>query len=349
MKVNLITITTVKQLNANQRSLSSIVKLMFALVLLFVSANLFAADLEDISFASLPGDNIEITFTMSGTFTAPASFTVDEPARIALDFSDTKSKLSWRTRRIGMGNVKSIAAIEAEARTRIIINLVKQANYKSRISNNKFILTLGSGATEAAPSISQSGTNAFPVAKQKSIKNIDFRRGDGGEGRVVITLSQADIIADIREEGGRVIVDFMDTKLPLDMQQSLDVMDFATPVKSIDTFADGDNTRMIIKPIGDFEHLAYQSDDTLTIDIKPLSSAQKSQAKKAQYTGEKLSLNFQDIEVRAVLQLLADFTGLNVVVSDTVQGSITLRLKNTPWDQALDIILKTKGLLLLIF
>jgi len=319
------------------------VTLFFALFL--TSFTLQAATLNDINFSSMPGNQVQITFSLSGDFAEPNSFTVDEPARIALDFANTKNKLSWRSRRVGMGNIKSIAAIEAGSRTRIVINLVKQVNYTSRISGDNFIVTLGSGTAEKAPTLAQPGNTAsFSTAAEKGIKDIDFRRGDSGEGRIVVTFTDSSIVADIREETGKILVEYLDADLPNELQQSLDVVDFATPVKSIDTFKDGENTKMIITPIGDYEHLAYQSDNTLTIDIKPLTAAQKATVKKAQYSGEKLSLNFQDIEVRAVLQLLADFTSLNVVVSDSVQGNITLRLKNTPWDQALDIILKTKGL-----
>ncbi len=317
---------------------------LFALLLFFTfSSPLFAATLNDISFSSLPGDKVQITFKFSGNAPQPTSFTVDEPARLAFDFADTKNKLPWRTRRIGMGNIKSITAIEAKPRTRVVINLVKQVSHTSRTSGNKFIVTLNSSSAKSSASVAQTST-AFDTPSVRGIENIDFRRGDAGEGRVVVTLTDSNIVADIKEEAGKIIVSYQDAKLPKALQQSLDVTDFATPVKTIDTFQDGDDIKMIISPTGDYEHLTYQSDKTLTIDIKPLTPAQKASIKKTQYAGEKLSLNFQDIEVRAVLQLLADFTGLNVVVSDSVQGNITLRLKNTPWDQALDIILKAKGL-----
>ena len=318
----------------------------FLFLLFFMPVSLLAANLEDINFSSLPGGQIEVTFKLSGKFSEPGSFTVDEPARIALDFADTKSKLSWRSRRIGMGNIKSVSAIEAGNRTRVVINLVRQSSYSTRVKGDKVVLTLGSGVEESVATKPKTAEKGFMDTSVKSINNIDFRRGDSGEGRIVVTFSQPNIVADIREEGGKVIVEYIDTDLPKELQQSLDVTDFATPVKTIDTFKDNNNTRMIITPTGDYEHLAYQSDNTLTIDIKPLTPAQKAQIKKTQFEGDKLSLNFQDIEVRAVLQLLADFTGLNIVVSDTVQGNITLRLKNTPWDQALDIIMKTKGLAL---
>jgi len=318
-------------------------KLLALLLFATISSPVFAGSLNDISFSSLPGDQVQITFSFSGDVAEPTSFTVDEPARLAFDFGDTKNKLSWRTRRIGMGNIKSITAIEAKPRTRVVINLVKQVTYTSRISGSKFIVTLDGNKAERSAPISQTST-AFDTPAERGIANIDFRRGDAGEGRIVVSLTDSTIVADIKEEAGKILINFQGAKLPQALQQSLDVIDFATPVKTIDTFQDGDDIQMIISPTGDYEHLSYQSDKTLTIDVKPLTPAQKASIKKTQYAGEKLSLNFQDIEVRAVLQLLADFTGLNVVVSDSVQGSITLRLKNTPWDQALDIILKAKGL-----
>ena len=318
-------------------------KASVVLFLMLLSMPLFAATLKDISFTSLPGDQVQISFEFTGAASKPTSFTVDEPARLAFDFPDTKNKLAWRTRRIGMSNIKSITAIEAKPRTRVVINLVKQATHTERLMGNKFIVILSSNTSVKSAPIAHS-SSAFDAPSERSIKNIDFRRGDSGEGRVVVTLSDASIVADIKEEAGKILVEYQNTKLPGTLQQSLDVIDFATPVKTIDAFQDGDDVQMIITPTGDYEHLSYQSDKTLTIDVKPLTPAQKASIKKTQYAGEKLSLNFQDIEVRAVLQLLADFTGLNVVVSDSVQGSITLRLKNTPWDQALDIILKAKGL-----
>jgi len=332
-----------KFINNTDKAIGIAAKMSLTLLFALLATPLYAASLNDISFSSLPGDQVQITFKFAGNAPEPTSFTVDEPARLAFDFGNTKNKLSWRTRRIGMGNIKSITAIEAKPKTRVVINLVKQTTFTSRISGDKFIVILNDIRTGRTAPTSLTST-AFDTPAIRGIENIDFRRGDAGEGRVVVSLSESSIVADIREESGKIIIGFQDAKLPKTLQQSLNVIDFATPVKTIDTFQDGDDIKMIISPTGDYEHLTYQSDKTLTIDIKPLTQAQKASIKKTQYEGEKLSLNFQDIEVRAVLQLLADFTGLNVVVSDSVQGSITLRLKNTPWDQALDIILKAKGL-----
>ena len=180
----------------------------------------------------------------------------------------------------------------------------------------------------------------------KKIDNVDFRRGENGEGRIIVMLSDPSIPVDLKQEGGKVIVDFYRTQLPESLERRLDVLDFATPVKSIDTYAKGDNVHMVITPMGEYDYLAYQSDNQFTIEVSEITKEEAEAKKKDEqgYSGEKLSLNFQDIEVRSVLQLLADFTGINIVVSDTVGGSLTLRLKNVPWDQALDIILKTKGL-----
>ncbi len=335
-------LTTNKNTKKSKRTIS-VKSALIALAFLFLSTPLYAASLKDISFSSLPGDQIQITFQFDGNAPKPSSFTVDEPARLAFDFINTKNKLKWRTRRIGMGNIKSITAIEAKPKTRVVINLVKQVTYTSRTSGDKFIVVLNSSNRIVKAALSQD-KNAFNASATRGIDNIDFRRGDAGEGRIVVTLTDSSVIADITEEAGKILINFQNTQLPAALQQSLNVIDFATPVKTIDTFQNGDDIQMIITPTGDYEHLTYQSDKTLTIDIKPLTASQKASIKKAQYAGEKLSLNFQDIEIRAVLQLLADFTGLNVVVSDSVQGNITLRLKNTPWDQALDIILKAKGL-----
>jgi len=295
------------------------------------------SEIQDLQIAALPGDKIRISMTINGAKVEPTSFTVDEPARIALDFPNTRNKLGWRNRKIGVGMVKSITAIEAGDRTRIVINLIKQVVYQSRFDDDKFVLTLGSDKT------AQGGSGGSPT---RNIDHIDFRRGDLGEGRVILTFSAADVIADVREEGGRILVDVFNVTLPEKLQQRLDVVDFATPITSIDTVQEGDNVRITILPSlsTPYEHVAYQSDNTFTIDVKAASVQASAKTEQKEFTGEKLSLNFQDIEVRSVLQLLADFTGLNVVVSDAVQGSITLRLKNIPWDQALDIILKTKSL-----
>ncbi len=313
--------------------------------------------LQDISASSLSGNRVQIKLTMSGTPVQPLSFTIDNPARIALDFPGTSVSLPKNTQTVGLGVVSSINAVQAKGRTRVVLNLVQLVPYETRIEGNSVYLTLdgaaGSGAT--AIGTNDSATNpplsgglrptALPSGGD-TLNNIDFRRGDKGEGRIVVSLSDPSISVNIRAEGGKIIADFANTTLPERLERSLDVSDFATPVKTVDTSTKGKNVRMVISPTGEYEHLAYQAGNVFTIEVKPLTKEEQELAKKTKlsYTGEKLSLNFQDIEVRSVLQLIADFTGLNIVTSDSVQGNLTLRLKNVPWDQALAIILQSKGL-----
>ena len=300
--------------------------------------------IQSVEFSSLPGNKAVITLTMSKPASTPLSFTIDNPARIALDFPNTSNGLSQRRQSIGIGMAESLAVVEAKGRTRVVVNLLDMVPYEAHTEGNKVILTVqnaGSNLTEAqATAAAALGTTGG------SINNIDFRRGEGGEGRVIVTLSDPSTPVDMVQQDGKVIVDFYRTQLPDEMARRLDVLDFATPVKTIDTYAKGQNVHMVISPMGKYEYIAYQSGDQFTIEIRGLTAEEAEEIKKDEfgYLGERLSLNFQDIEVRSVLQLIADFTGINIVVSDTVSGSLTLRLKNVPWDQALDIILKTKGL-----
>jgi type IV pilus assembly protein PilQ len=300
--------------------------------------------LQSVDFAELPGNKAQITLTLSKPAPAPLSFTIDNPARIALDFPDTVNGLQQRSQNIGIGMAESITAVEAQNRTRVVVNLVDMVPYEARSEGNQVILVVqnaGSEQSEAAAVASRAAGGGTDT-----ITNIDFRRGEEGQGRVIVNLSDPSIPVDMQQQGGKVIVDFYRAQLPEELERRLDVLDFATPVKTIDTYTRGNNVHMVITPMGDYDYLAYQSNNQFTIEVKALTREQVEASKKDEfgYSGERLSLNFQDIEVRSVLQLIADFTGLNVVVSDTVRGSLTLRLKNVPWDQALDIILKTKGL-----
>ncbi|MCG6899372.1 MAG: type IV pilus secretin PilQ [Gammaproteobacteria bacterium] len=300
--------------------------------------------LQSVDFAELPGNKAQITLTLNKPAPAPLSFTIDNPARIALDFPNTSNGLDQRSQNIGIGMAESITAVEAQNRTRVVVNLVDMVPYEAHSEGNKVILVVQnagrqqSEATVAASRAAGGSTDA--------ITNIDFRRGEDGQGRVIVNLSNPAIPVDMQQQGGKVIVDFYRAQLPEELERRLDVLDFATPVKTIDTYTRGNNVHMVITPMGDYDYLAYQSNNQFTIEVKPLTKKEVEASKKDEfgYSGERLSLNFQDIEVRSVLQLIADFTGINVVVSDTVNGSLTLRLKNVPWDQALDIILKTKGL-----
>lgn len=321
---------------------------------LVVQAADAANTLESVDVGSLPGNKVQIILKMSEPPVHPLSFTIDNPARIALDLPDTHNGLGKAARPIGVGLAKSLTAVEAQGRTRVVLNLVQMAPYETRVEGNMIVVTLQdtagtAAATAAAPAAATNTaatTTSAPATKGDGIQNVDFRRGDKGEGRIIITLPNANTPVDMRQEAGQVVLELYNTSLPENLERRLDVADFATPVQTIDTFTKGKNVRMVIVPSGEYDHVAYQTDNLYTVEIKPTTKEQQETRRREQlgYTGERLSLNFQDIEVRSVLQLIADFTGTNIVVSDTVTGNLTLRLQNVPWDQALDIVLKTKGL-----
>ena len=323
---------------------------LLVLVSMLVCFPASAIDLTGISYTSLPGDKVQVKLGLSEAPTGvPLSFTIDNPARIALDFPATHLKVPNRNETIGIGVAHSVAAVEAGGRTRVVLNLVRMVPYDVKVEGNAVYVTLeSSGAADVAmaaggSSKSMASTQAAS-ASEASLESIDFHRAENGAGRVVVKLSDPSINVNMHEEGGRILVDFINTALPEALNRRLDVVDFATPVKEIDTTVQGNNVHMVITPTGEYEQLAYQTDNTLTIEVKPLTKEEVAARKKKEFSGERLSLNFQNIEVRAVLQLIADFTGLNLVASDTVTGNVTLRLKNVPWDQAMDIILKSKGL-----
>ena len=306
--------------------------------------------LQEINFAGLPGDQVQITFKLSQPASNPASFTIDNPARIAFDLPATKSELAKRSQSIGIGPAKSITAVEVKGRTRVVLNLFEMVPYETRAEGDKIIVVLGAAGAinTTTPSASAISSSTAPAASSAAaaVTNVDFRRGDQGEGRIVLTLSNPAMPVDMSQQAGKVILELKGASLPEKLQRRLDVTDFATPVKIIDTESDSRGVRIEISSIGEYEHLAYQSDNQFTVEIRETTKEEQEQRRKQEfgYTGERLSLNFQDIEVRSVLQLLADFTGINIVVSDTVAGNLTLRMQNVPWDQALDIVLKTKGL-----
>jgi type IV pilus assembly protein PilQ len=313
--------------------------------------------LDSFSYATLPGNKIQLKLKLAAPpAKEPLSFTIDNPARIALDFADTQMHLPNKTQTIGIGNAQSVTAVEASGRTRVVLNMTHLVPYDVAVQGDTVTVNLdseggnASSVTRTAPTsvapVATARLNPAPVARESGmgIETVDFRRGDHGEGRITIKLSKPTVRYDIKEVGGKIVVDFLNTRLPEHLNRRLDVTDFATPVKEVDTKPAASGVRMAIAASGSYEHMAYQSDNMLTIEVKPLTKSQELAARKDNFTGERLSLNFQNIEVRAVLQLIADFTGLNMVASDGVAGSVTLRLKNVPWDQALDIILRSKGL-----
>ncbi|MHB8534708.1 MAG: type IV pilus secretin PilQ [Sulfuricaulis sp.] len=303
--------------------------------------------IEDIAYAKLPGDRIQITLKMAKPPVEPNAFTITNPARISLDFPHTRVGMDKKTVTIREGAVSSVIALETEKRSRIVLSLIKPVAYTTDVEGNNFVLTVEAptGAIAGTTEIKTTHFASTHKSGKYSLKGIDFRRGAQGDGKIIISLSDPSMGIDIREQAGEIILDFLNTSVPADLQRRLDVVDFATPVQTIDTFSQGKNTRMIITPKGKYEQLAYQTGNVFTVSVKPV--IEKPDQKKVDefgYSGEKLSLNFQNIDVRAALQVLADFTGLNFVVSDTVKGSLTLRLKDVPWDQALDLIVNAKNL-----
>jgi len=304
--------------------------------------------IEDIVYSKLAGDRVQITLKMSKAPVEPSAFTITNPARISLDFPDTRVGMARKTVPVKEGAVHNITAIGAEDRSRVVLSLIKPVAYSTSVDGKNFVITVEAPVGTIAGT-DQPKTTHFASSRKSggkyNLKNIDFRRGPQGDGKIIINLSDPTVGVDIREQAGEIIVDFLNTSISPEMQRRLDVVDFATPVQTIDTVAQGKNTRMVITPKGKYEHIAYQTGSVFTLSVKPI--IEKPDEKKVDefgYSGEKLSLNFQNIEARAALQVLADFTGLNFVVSDTVKGSLTLRLKDVPWDQALDLIVDAKNL-----
>ncbi len=314
--------------------------------------------LQDIQVQPIAGDRIELRLLTSGPAPSPLSFTIDNPARISLDLQGTTLALPSRRKDVKMGPLDTILAAEAEGRTRVVLNLDRMVPYETRVDGNAVVVTLGAAKAAdasvttfpaAAPVGGSAATASAAPAAGRRIDNLDFRRGDNGGGRVVITLSDPGTPVDVRKEGDRILLTFAGTTLPDSLLKRLDVADFATPVNLIETARTPKGARISIAAQLPFEELAYQSDNQFTVEVVPVVK-QAVEAKPTlfsadrEYTGERLTLSFQDIETRAVLQLLADVSGRNIVVSDNVQGNVTLRLQNVPWDQALDIVLATKGL-----
>ena len=323
-----------------------------SLIAVFLPASIMAANLQDLNVAALPGDRVELKLTFDEPVLAPRGYTIEQPARIALDLPGVSNKLGLKNRELGVGNARSVTIVEAKDRTRLIINLTNLAAYQARVEGNDLFVVVG-GTALAQPVASSQPVllpTEAPIKKftpqVREISAIDFQRGELGEGNVVVTLSDAAVAPDIQDQGGKIRLDFAKTSLPEKLRLKLDVKDFATPVQFVSATGSADKASIVIEPTGVYDYLAYQTDNKLTISVKPLTQveAEKRKAESFAYSGEKLSLNFQDIDVRSVLQLIADFTDLNLVASDTVSGNITLRLQNVPWDQALDLVLKTKGL-----
>ena len=293
------------------------------------------------------GGQVLIRLTLKNPIEAPpGSFTIANPARIAFDFPDSTNGLGRNSQDIGEGVLRSINVVQAGERTRLVLNLRNMVPYEAKIDGSSLLITLAAtgGAQQAATGAARFAEGRLDL--QHTLKDVNFRRGRGGEGRIVVELSDTSTGVDIRQQGQTVIVDFLKTSVSDVLRKRYDVVDFATPVQTFSVFPQGDNVRMVIEPRGLWEHNAYQTDTQFVLEVRPIQYDPNKlvQGTRSGYSGEKLSLNFQNVEVRSVLNVIADFTDLNIITSDTVGGNLTLRLKDVPWDQALDIILQTRGL-----
>ncbi|MFV2090941.1 MAG: type IV pilus secretin PilQ, partial [Pseudomonadales bacterium] len=310
----------------------------------------WAANIESVEFSTLSGDKTEIRLHFDGPAQEPTGYTIEQPARIVLDMPGVMSNLEEKHHNLGIGNARRLSIISTKDRTRAIVNLTELVSYETEVEGNTLYVLVGGGPAQGVPSgqefaSADDSSSRSMALSDSSITGVDFRRSEDGDGRIVIGLSNPKAPVNVSSEAGKVKVEIRNTVLPKELQRRLDVTDFATPVRIIDALQEGNSTTFTITAAGNYDYLAYQADNTLTINVSLLSDKEIEQRTDIfKYSGEKLSLNFQDIEVRSVLQLIADFTDLNLVASDTVSGRITLRLKNVPWDQALELILKTKGL-----
>ena len=341
-----------KRLSPTNRTLAAFAWITVACALgALASARAVAADptgviLQAIDVQTLPGQQLQLTMRLSGPAPQPLSFTIDNPARISFDLPNIGLALPSRRIDVHQAGLDTILAAEGKDRTRLVLNMDKLVPYDTRVEGNNIIVMLGSAnhqsavaAAGGAPPSSGAGT-----AAARAIRSIDFRRGADGAGRIIVKLTDPHTPINLHQVGNQIVVELAGAELPQNLMRRYDAADFGTPVSSFDVTRAGDGTRIVVDAIGDYEQLAYQSDDQYVIEVQPRRKAVAASDEKPQYTGERLTLNFQDIETRAVLQLLADASGQNIVVSDSVTGNVTLRLQNVPWDQALDIVLRTKGL-----
>jgi type IV pilus assembly protein PilQ len=304
-----------------------------------------AAKLQSIDVQTLQGQQLQLTMHLSGPAPQPLSFTIDNPARISFDLPNIELALPSRRIDVHTSGLDTILAAEAKDRTRLVLNLDKLVPYDTRVEGNNIIVMLGS-ANHATAATTSGPSAAAPAAANspRAIRSVDFRRGADGAGRIIVKLTDPHTPINLHQVGNQVLVDFTGAELPANLMRRYDATDFGTPVTGFDVIRQGDSTRLVVDAQGDYEQLAYQTDDQYVVEVSPRRKAATAAEEKPQYTGERLTLNFQDIETRAVLQLLADASGQNIVVSDSVTGNVTLRLQNVPWDQALDIVLRTKGL-----
>ncbi len=322
---------------------------LFGLIAFSQNAYAQSVNLTDVVYSKLSGDNVQINIVADGELDEPGSFSTDNPARIALDFFGMKSQLQAAQTLIQVGKVKSVVAAETSDRTRVIVNLYESARYNINESENGYSITVYNDD----PDLSAINTPK-PFAKKPDITpdttvtNVDFRRSEAGGGTLVVDFNDADFAVDTRERDGEIVVDLLGVTLPSELEQSLDVTDFATPVQKVDSFQNASNVRVVVVPQGKYQHLSFQSGNRFTLIVDPIVETNEDLRNQEDlalgFEGERLSINFQNIDVRSALAVIADFTGINFVTSDSVEGEITINLKDVPWDQALDVILRTKGL-----
>jgi type IV pilus assembly protein PilQ len=316
-----------------------------AVLLLALGAGAAAAQnaIESIT-ATQQGPNVVLHIGMREAMPKPPiGFSITNPARIALDFGATSNATGKSAQDINLGDVRSLNVVQAGERTRLVLNLARPLSYSTAIDGKSVRVTVeGPGGAQAVPA--SSPAPAAPAARQM-LRDLDFRRGANGEGRIVVDLPNGQAGVDVRQAGNQIIVDFLRTGVPPTLRRRLDVTDFGTPVSRITTVPQGENTRMTIDAQGLWEQSVYQSDTQLVVDVRPIKEDPNRLAQGTTgYRGEKLSFNFQNVDVRAALQAIADISGLNIITSDSVTGNLTLRLRDVPWDQALDVVLQAKGL-----
>ncbi len=304
-----------------------------------------ANSITTLDYTVLPGGKVVLKVGLKQPpATQPAGFTINNPPRIALDFPDTANALGKSSINIGEGALRSVNVVQSGKRTRLVLNLSRNTAYDTTIEGNNVMIALQGEAASAATATRTTHFAEAGTASGHSLRDVDFRRGKNGEGRIIVDLSDPNVGIDMRQQGKNLIIDLLNTTVPKNLERRMDVTDFGTPVVMVDTFSQGSTARIVVEPKGEWEHSAYQADRQFIVDIKQIVEDPSKLVRGKRYTGEKLSLNFQNVEVRAVLQVIADFTGLNIITSDTVTGNLTLRLKDVPWDQALDIILQSRGL-----
>jgi len=333
---------------------------LFLLIFQIATVRASELDITGIDIAALPGDRLQIQIEMNGAAVEPKVFQTDNPARIALDFSGVKNALAKKMIPVNRGAASSIYVAEAADRVRVVVNLIEPTPFETKVVGNKVLLTLNRATIMASANLKPAAEKPrMPVAAktansvvaalipQQIVSGFDFKRGDKGEGRILISLANPNTIVNSKQEGGNVVINLLNTRLPENLAKRLDVSEFATPIKFIDTVSSNQETTVTVTTQNDlYDYSLFQSKGLLTIEFRPLSIPEKEalERSRTKYTGDRLSLNFQDIEIRSVIAILAEFTGQNVVAGDDVTGNITLKLDDVPWDEALDFIMMTKGL-----